>query len=256
MTLILRDKIAYAVLGAAGGGLLLVVALSTFSMRQVQELSVTLTLSFNAFFLLILGVLLGTSTLWREIDRHYLHAVLTLPNSRSRFFLGKFAGLTVVLLLCTAVLGGVAALVVLVTSLLYPSEIPVAWMAFCFAVLCDGLKAVLIAVFALLFSTVATSFYLPFFASIAVYLAGNAVQEVYEYVHHASSERVSTLLQWSVDALYYLLPNFSVFNYKVQAIYSLPVSWSQLAITIGYFFIYFGLVLGLALFVFGRRQFS
>jgi len=252
----IRDRLFYAVLGVALLLLLLVPVLSSFSMRQVQELSLTLALSFNALFLLVLGVLLGTSTLWREIERRYTHAVLTLPISRGSFLLGKFTGLAFFLILCTFVLALVAALVVMLSSATYPSETPIAWGAFVLAVLGDGLKAILVAALAMLFSTLATSFYLPFFVTLAIYFAGSATQEVFEYLQGKHGEQISPLVLWVAKGLYFLLPNFSAFNYKVQAIYALPVSSEQVMLTLVYFVVYGGLVLGFALFIFGRRQFS
>lgn len=253
----IRDRLFYAVFAVALFLLLLIPVLSSFSMRQVQELSVTLALSFNSLFLLILGVLLGTSSLWREIERRYVHSVLSLPVSRNWYLLGKFAGLAIFLLLCTIFLGLVAALVVAMASVTYPSNVPIAWPTFALAVLGDGLKAILIAGLALLFSTLATSFYLPFFVTFAIYFAGSSLQEVYEYLHMPEkSAQLSPFLLHVVDGLYYLLPNLSVFDFKVQAIYALPVSSGEVLLILGYFVLYGGLVIGLALYFLGRRQFS
>lgn len=252
----IRDRLFYAVFGVAILLLGLSILMSSFSMRQVQELSITLALSFNSLFLLILGILLGTSSLWREIERRYTHSVLTLPISRGSYLLGKFCGLSLFLMVCTVILAVVAAVVVALGSASYPSDVPVSWNNFFLAAIADGLKSILIAAIALLFSTVATSFYLPFFASLAVYFAGSATQEVYEYLFGKYGEQMSTWLWIGLKSLYYILPNFAALNFKVQAIYGLSIAGGQVFLGGGYFILYCSLVLGVALFVFSRRQFS
>ncbi len=66
---ILRDRVLHALLGVALLLFLLVPVFSLFSMRQVQELSVTLCLSALSLVLLVLSVLLGASSIWRDIER-------------------------------------------------------------------------------------------------------------------------------------------------------------------------------------------
>lgn len=251
-----RDRLAYAVLGVALLLLLGVPLLSSFSMRQVQELAITLTLSFNAFFVLALSLLMGSASLWRDIEKRYIHTVLTLPAARARYLAGKFLGLAVFLFVCSLVLGIIAAAVVALSSARYPSDVPIAWGNFFAACLFDCLKSILVAAFAILFSTVATSFYLPFFATAGVYLAGSAMQEVYEYIHGSAGEKMAAFLVACVDFFYYLLPNLAAFDFKVQATYALPVQMTDIGYGLGYFVLYLGLVLGLAIYLFQRRQFS
>lgn len=252
----IRDRLFYAVFGVAVFLLLLIPLLSSFSMRQVQELAITLALSFNSLFLLILGLLLGTSSFWREIERKYTHAVLSLPMSRGVFLLGKFSGLAVFLIFCAVLLGLVAALTVFLAAASYPGENAIAWDVFVLAIIADTLKAILVAAIAILISSVATSFYMPFFVTSSIYLAGSASQEVYDYLHGASVEKYSPAMNLFMDGLYYLLPNFTAFNFKVYAIYSLYPPLEQIVLSLFYFFLYLCIVIMLAFFVFSRREFS
>ena len=76
---ILRDRILYGVFGIAVVMILLIPALSSFSMRQVQELSITLSLSVVSVVLLVVTLLLGASSIWRDIERRYTSAILSSP---------------------------------------------------------------------------------------------------------------------------------------------------------------------------------
>src|SRR5512135_2342994 len=63
---------------------------SSLSMRQVTELSMTLSLSLISFILLLLSVFLGGTSIWKDIERRYTYGVLGLPIPRGRYLLGKF----------------------------------------------------------------------------------------------------------------------------------------------------------------------
>lgn len=251
-----RDRLFYAVLGVALVMLLLIPVFSAFSMRQVQELALTLALSVTGLIHVVVAVLLGTSVVWREIERKYVISVLSLPLSRSVYLLGKFLGVCIFLLLTSLALGAVAAVVVVYASLSYPSEIAIPWGAFTLALTFIYAKSVLLAAFAMLFSTVGTSFFLPFFATFAVYLAGGASQEVYDYITGNYGQTVSPLVTALAKGAYFLLPNLAAFDLQVYAIYGLELPLDQVFMTLAYFLIYLAMVLGFALWAYQRRQLS
>lgn len=250
----LRDKILHAFLGSSLVIFLFVPLFSLFSMRQVQELSITLSLSFTSFVLLVLTLLLGSSSVWRDIEQRYTSSVLGMPLSRSSFVLAKFTGISFFILACAVILGAASFFVVALSSAQYPSQQPVHWGAMIIAITSDSLKYVLLAAFALLFSSLSTSFFLPFFGTIAMYLAGSGSQEVYEYITSELGKDISFPVRSILKALYYALPNFSSFNLKVQAIYGLPMSFSGLSLTICYFLIYTAILLLGAIRMFSRRE--
>lgn len=252
---ILRDRVLHAILAVAVAMILLVPALSTFSMRQVQELSITLSLSAISFVLLMVTLLLGSSSVWRDIERRYLASVLTLPISRSLFLLGKFCGIACFIALCGIVLGCAAGLIITVSAAQYPSEVPIHWQKIALALGADIVKYVMLASVAILFSTVSTSFYLPFFATIAIYLAGSGSQEVYEYVTGQFGKEMGEGAVALFKAVYYMIPNLSAFDLKVQAIYGVPLLPSGLGLTFGYAVIYSAIMLTAAAIAFSRRQF-
>jgi len=251
---ILRDRILLAVLGVALTMILLVPVLSSFSMRQVQELSITLSLSTVSGVLLVVTLLLGASSIWHDVEQRYTASILTLPVSRSRYLLGKFVGIGLFLFLCTLVLGIGSAVIIALTSATYPSEIPIHWHNILLALLGDFLKFLLLASVALLLSSVSTSFYLPFFGTVAVYLCGNASQEVYEYTTGEFGHGLSQLTVQAVSAAYYLIPNLSAFDFQLQAVYGLAISWPDLLFSFFYSLVYTALLLCLAVFSFNRRQ--
>ena len=250
---IFRDRIFQGIVVAAL--LFLVVpTISTLSMRQVTALSLTLCLSLVSFILLLLAIFLGGVALWRDIERRYTHSVLTLPMSRSRYLLGRFAGIALFLLTTAVLLGLLAGAVVFLVSTKYPPDRAVAWGAFVAAVGFDVFKCIMLVAIAALFSSVSTSFFLPVFGTIAVYLVGGASQQAYDYVHSAAGQTIAPAIRQCATALYYILPNFSAFDLKVNAIYALPLNLGGLALTAGYGVIYTTFMLLGASAIFARRE--
>jgi ABC-type transport system involved in multi-copper enzyme maturation permease subunit len=107
---------------------------------------------------------------------------------------------------------------------------------------------------AILLSAVSTSFFLPFFGSLAVYLAGSASQEVFEYISGQFGKDIPESSLFMIKGAYYLLPNFSAFDFKVHAVYVLPVSGTAVLFPCLYFVTYTSILLGLAVWVFNRRE--
>lgn len=250
---IFRDRVFHGILVVA---LLLplVPAISQLSMRQVTELSITLSLSLISFIMLLLAVFLGGTVIWKDIERRYTHSVLSLPITRTTYLLGRFCGSALFLLIAAVILGSVAFAVVWVVSLSMPPDRPVVWSCFAMAVFFDALKYILLLAVAVLFATVSTSFFLPIFGTISAFFVGCSSQQVYEYVNSEQAKNISLFGRKAVNVLYYLLPNFSAFDLKVNAIYGLPLSSRGLTISAIYALIYGGVLIASASLIFSRRE--
>jgi len=251
---ILRDRILYGIFGMAIVMILLIPALSSFSMRQVQELSITLSLSLVSGVLLVVTLLLGASSIWRDIERRYTSSILSLPLSRATFLLSKFCSIALFLFFTLLVLGISCAVVISLASASYPSDNPIHWGNVALA-LCGILgKYLLLGAIALLLSAISTSFYLPFFGTLVINFCGSASQEVYEYVTGEFGKGIDPVATIVVKCAYYILPNFSAFDFQSQAVYALPVPAQGLLLTTLYAVIYTGILLLLAVFSFERRE--
>ncbi len=250
---IFRDRVFHAIL-MTSVLFLFIPSISTLSMRQVTELSITLSLSLISFILLLLAVFLGGTSLWKDMERRYTFSVVGLPLSRQGYVLGKFAGIAGFLLLTALMLGAVACAVVWYASGIYPPSRPVLWSTIYCAIILDALKYVLLMAVSFLLSSVSTSFFLPVFGTISAFLVGNATQQVYEFVHSPAGMTISPFVRKLAAALYYLLPNFAAFDLKVNAIYSIDLPIFGLLLTCAYWGIYTVILLLLAATIFSRRE--
>lgn len=250
---IFRDRVFQGIMVTAGAFLLIPV-IASLSMRQVTELSLTLSLSLLSFILLLLSVFLGGTSLWKDIERRYTFSVLGLPLSRQSYLLGRFGGVALFVILVAVVLGTAACAVVAYSSALYPADRPIVWSILAVCIIFDALKYILLIATAFLLSTVSTSFFLPVFGTIATFLAGGVTQQVFEFVNSPAAKSLSPIVRQLARGLYYILPNFGAFDLKVNAIYGLPLSINGLLLTVAYFVVYVGILLSVAATLFSRRE--
>ncbi|WP_273266458.1 ABC transporter permease subunit [Flexistipes sinusarabici] len=229
---------------------------SSFSMRQVQEVSITMSLTLNSTILLFLAVFGGVATVWRDIERKYVYTVLGNPVSRTSFIIGRFAGFAVIMLILMLLNIVFSFIVIKISAAMYESDLPVLWgnilTAFCF----QYLKYLLVMAFGFLFSSFSTSFFVPFFATVAVYIAGNASQGIYEYVLQKAAADYSAFFEIVVKGVYYILPNFSGMDFVANATYALDIALTDVIFSFCYFLIYFILVFSLTLIIFNKRDFT
>lgn len=251
---IFRDRIFQGIMALAVL-FLFVPSAASLSMRQVTELSITLSLSLISFIMLLLAVFLGATSIWKDIERRYTFSVLSLPLSRTTYLVGRFFGIALFLLLTAVFLGAVSMLVIKVSSTIYPPSRPLLWSAFFVTIIFDALKYIIVVAVAMLLATVSTSFFLPIFGAVSTFLAGTITQQVYDYLQTQTAQKtVSATVRNAAQILYYLLPNLSSFDLKVNAIYAIPLIPSGLLLTVLYFVVYTGILLMIGAILFGRRE--
>lgn len=234
---------------------LFIPSIASLSMRQMTELTTTLSLSLISFMMLLLAVFLGATSIWKDIDRRYTFSVLSLPLSRTSYLWGRFLGISIFMLITAAILGVMALIAIKAASLIYPPSRPIVWGILLATIVFDALKYILVVATALLLGTVSTSFFLPVFGAISLFMAGTVTQSVYDYLQTPTAQAaVSAAVRQVALVLYYILPNLSGFDLKIHAIYSIPLDMRGLLLTFVYFVIYTVIVLSVAAMSFARRE--
>lgn len=250
---ILRDRVFHGI-GFAALLFLMIPSVASLSMRQMTELSINLSLSLLSFILLLLALFLGGTHLWKDVERRYTYSILSLPASRTSYLLGKFLGIAAFILAVACLLGLVSAGIIQFSSGIYPPERPILWENFIVAILFDALKYIMVVATAFLFSSVATSFFLPIFGTICIFFVGSASQQAYDYITAPATTDIPLFTKKIATAAYYLLPNYSSFDYKVNAVYAIPINGAGLLLTLLYFIVYVLIVVTLATLLFEKRE--
>jgi ABC-type transport system involved in multi-copper enzyme maturation permease subunit len=141
-------------------------------------------------------------------------------------------------------------------SLQYKADFPVQWDRIALSIAMDVMKYSILTALAILISTVSTTFFMPIFVTIALFLTGSASQEVYEYIVSAQAKDFSEVSKLLVKVVYYIIPNFGAFDYKLYAVYPIRVDALGIVYNAIYALIYTAIVLSLAVICFNRREMS
>jgi ABC-type transport system involved in multi-copper enzyme maturation permease subunit len=256
LLLILRDRTIHILLAFAAILMIIVPIISSFSMRQSQEMAVTLSLSFISLILLVSSIILGTTIIWRDIERRYTYAILSLPIDRGRYVLGKFFAVSVFLLGGALIVGCCGIIAIKIGSLQYKADFPVQWDRIALSIAMDVMKYSILTALAMLISTVSTTFFIPVFVTIALFLTGSASQDVYEYICSSHANNFSEFSKFFIKCVYYIIPNLAAFDYKLYAVYPIDTDAMGILYNLVYAVIYTTIILSLAVICFNRREMS
>ncbi len=239
-------------------GLLLLLTIpvfSYFSMRQTTEVAAGYAISVISLIGLLLTVFMSGNLISRDIDRKGIHTVVTLPISRSQYMVGKFIGLSLLLLISLLILYLLAAIAVFLTSLHYPPSQPLQWQTYLLVILFEYVMLLVVSAISVLFNSFATSTFLPMALTLAAYCIGQSTALVKDYLEKApEAQEISPVVAFVAKASYYLFPNLSAFDLKSAFVYSLPVQLLYLMTVLLYGLFYLGVVLFMATYFFGKRD--
>lgn len=271
LTLFSRQVTAFIVVAIKGGvrdrvlGAILVVGLllllttpvvALFSMRQVVALATSYSLSIIGLMGLLLTLFMAMGLLARDLEQRSVYTICSLPISRTVYLFGKFLGLAVLVLIAIAILGCFAAGALLVLEHTNPGEPPVGWNGFFIGLWFQYWVFLIIGAITLLFSTVATSNFLPLALSVGIYFGSYSTEAVrYFLLRGGGEERMGPLVKLFGNLVYWILPNFSAFDLKAQAVYGLALNLKEILLTQLYGIGYLGVILVLAIVAFSRREF-
>lgn len=250
---ILKNR-TFVVIVASSGLYIFVPVLSFLSMREIKETIITLSLTLNSFIFLLLSVLGGISTIWHDIEKKRLYTLLSQPIGRTSYFLGRFLGFSSIMVALTT-FNFIATIIISLLSYkitgdqVMPNFFNI-FLAFFFSVL----KFILVMSFGFLFSTFSTTFFMPFFATIFIFILGNASQGIYDFVILSKDIDYPKFFKLIIEFIHLWLPNLSSFDFTIAASYNLLIDMKTILLTLIYFFAYLTIVLSFSLVIFNKKD--
>ena len=230
---------------------------SAFSMRQVVPVAVDYNLSTISFIGLLLSIFAGINLITKDIDKRSIYTVISLPISRSQYLIAKFLGLILLIVFSLFILTIFGSISIKLTAYLYPQDInsQIYWLKFFLSIFYIALKLIIIVSAVFLFSSFATSTFLPLVLSFIFYFIGESTEEVKTFIEGVGKERVSSVVKAVAQLAYYIFPNLSAYDLKPHAIYGLPLDYGNLLFVFLYGIFYTAIILTLSVMIFSRREF-
>ncbi len=249
----IRDKILYNLILFA-----VVMILSSFILGQLtlgheDKVILDLGLTSISVFGTLIAIFIGTSLVYKELEKRTVYALLAKPIRRQEFILGKYLGLLLTLLVNVSIMAAGMMLTLAFHSGMDVQRffrlIPAVYLIF--------VSLALITSIALLFSTFSSPALSALFAFF-LWVIGHFNRDLLEFANLSKARFVN----WICGFLYYALPNLSNFevlgsrNIIQSAAYYRPFDPAAVAWISLYGFLYSGVFVALAMFVFSRRDFK
>ncbi len=241
---VIRDRILYfigffALLMAFAWRLLPEIAVGTH-----QKIFLDLGLAAIGLLGVIVAVFVGTGLINKEIDKRTILVLIPKPLSRAEFILGKHLGLSGVL----AVMLGV--MLVIYLLMLLGMKVSFQALPLIVSVFYLGLELILIAAVAITFG-VFTSSIIATLMTFGFYLMGHISKDLIQLGIISKNPNILAITK----NIYLILPDLERLNFRNEAVYGLLPSADVLMGNALYSLVYTGLLLGISILIFSRRQF-
>lgn len=229
-----RDKVLYVLLFFAACAIFGSKALGWISIGQDIKIVKDISLAAVSIFGVLIAIFVGTSLVYKEIDKRTIYTIVCRPIHRYEFILGKFAGLALLLALSTASMTAVAAAYVLLLG--GPLD-----LVFFEAALLIYVQLLLVTAMAVLLSSLAS----PILGAIvvfSVYVVGHATEILIDLPKQLRESWTGRVLEF----VYYVAPNLSNFDIRAEAANGVPVTASYIGWALAYGAVYTAMLLALA----------
>jgi ABC-type transport system involved in multi-copper enzyme maturation permease subunit len=239
-----RDRVLYLLLFFAGLTIVLSRVLAVLAVGDRVKIIMDVGLASLSLFGALLAILVGTSLVYREIDKKTIFTLMAKPLHRHEFLLGKFLGLAFTQLI-----------IVLLMTLFFQAFLFLHTLrldaAVFLAVLYIFLELILLTAVAILFSSFSTPILASLF-SLSFFVIGHFSRGLLTLIRKMPAGAGRSI----VRLFYFLLPDLENFNLKTEVVHHLPIPGDFLARSAVYGLFYTLFILVLTVLIFRRKDFQ
>jgi ABC-type transport system involved in multi-copper enzyme maturation permease subunit len=240
---IIRDRILYGIVVFALLLIGLSIALGQLSYAEQARISADFGFTGIQMSAAILAIFAGSTLVAREIEKQTVLTLLARPVSRAQFLMGKFLGLSLVVL--TVVTGLAVVLIGLLLALNFTIG-----TSFFVALLGIALEAMVLTSLALFFGSFARPIMTVVF-TVSLFMIGHWVKSLDFFVKKSESESFKVLGKF----LGQVIPNLEKFNWRSAPIYSTTIPQQEILTAVGYGLGWTVFLMVVTTLIFRRRDF-
>ena len=242
----IRSKILYVLLFFA---VLLVLIATSFStvtigdqVKVIKDFGLFCVSLFSASYVSIGGAAL----LHKELSKKTIYNILSKPVYRYEFVLGKYFGM----LLTVATMVVLMSIGLSLFVAIFDGQIDWSLYAAGYSIM---LQLIIVAAFAIFFSTIVVTPMLSGAFTFATFLAGRSSEYLLYFVE---SGKLSGFAAWSLKVLHSIVPNLDSVDLSNSAVYGLSLGAEAVFWPTIYSLGYSGILLVMAVIFFSRREFN
>lgn len=241
---IIRDRILYGLVVFAVLLMGLSLLLGELSFAEQARITMNFGLVAAQLSSVVLSIFIGSSLVFKEIEKRTIQTLLVRPVSREQFLVGKFLGLLLVQLV---IISGLALVLVGILSL-YGISLNGQFFGALHGIFLEAFVLLAVTMF---FSMFATPTMVVAF-SVSIFLIGHWQDSLRFFTKkegHEAYRVLGRILEWVV-------PNLELFNWRSHVVYKDSLPLSQLGFASLYALGWFVVLLTLASLIFRRRDFA
>jgi len=230
-----------------------------FSPRQPETVALDVGLSGIRFALVLMAVFWVQELVGKEIERRTTIQYLAYPIHRAQYILGRFSGITILLLVATITLALLLWILVIASSTYYAQSHPGALgYPFWITIIGVWLDVVVVAAFTLCIAALSTVPALPLVLGIAFALAGHTLGAVMDYLARGADGQdvLTTTYAPMINVVRWLVPDLSRLDWRIWPMYDLPMPSGSIMLAFSMAAGYVTLMLCIAVHLFSRREFD
>jgi len=258
----IRDKVLYVLVFFSIVVILCSKVFGSLSIDEEVKVIKDLGLSTVDVFGALIAIFIGTSLIYKEIDKRTLYTVLSKPVSREYFIAGKYLGLLLMLFVNVVLM---SAGFVIYLYVMKPGSVDALLLK---ALVLIFIELAMLTAVAIFFST-ATTPIVSALLTFAIYVLGNSANWImwgvylareHETHHGAAAGGITAWVMydvtpWLLNVLYTVVPNFEHFNIKAQAANGIDrIAADHMTVLVGYGISYIAVVLLASVLVFNRKN--
>jgi Cu-processing system permease protein len=252
-----RDRVPYSLVIFA---VLLIAAsylMSQLTAGQDLKLIKDLGLAAISTIGLLIAIFIGIGLVSKEVERRSIYSILAKPLSRSQFVVGKFAGLTLTLLVNVAAMSAAYYLMLAYMDWVTQESLKKAWEApaldprLLVPILLILVQLVVVTAIALFFSTFSSPL-LSALLTLGLWIAGHFNADLRNFQNVVDSP----VAVYIARAVYYVLPNMAMFDVKGRVVHGEGVPAAEVLSAFAYGALYATALVAVAVAVFRRRDFK
>lgn len=246
--------------GLLGVGVVVIAYLAaSFSMRQLQTVTLDVGLSGLRFCLVLFSITLTQDMVAREIERRSVVFSICYPISRADYLLGRFLGVAALSFVALLVFSILLLSAVLLSSKGYDQQFGVfLGFPFWFAIAGIWLDSLVVTAFAVLICCLSTVSILPLAAGLSFAVAGKALGPLVEYIASGANGQsdLAAAYQPLLAVATWLMPDLSRLDWRLWPMYGLQPEFSTVLLAVVMALFYTAAMLAFAVWIFSRREFS
>jgi ABC-type transport system involved in multi-copper enzyme maturation permease subunit len=232
--------------------------ISNMIMREVGKVAVDMALSTVSFAGLLLVLFVGINLMAKDLDKRTIYMVLSRPISRPQYIIGKFFGMVILLLVTLLFLSIFAIISIQLVKMSAPAFFPrFSWSMVFLALSFIALSLILLTSLTFLFASFASTSFITLVLTVISYIIGQSLSDVKALIENSQivGIEISKVTIKLVQVAYYVFPNLSLFDIKMQAAHNLSIPASYIFWIVSYGLVYTCLVITLAALVFRKKEF-